>query len=131
MVLLPTTAPAQYASCLDEGTSGACGRALIVRHQAVEMHCDATLWGYYTAICHTTRTSMVWYGMVEVCEGAPVAMGGWAVISAGATVPCADTLGMHGCGIRHANAYTLERKERNALTTPKHRPFPRSLEHLQ
>ena len=23
------------------------------------------------------RDGMVWYGMVEVCEGAPVAVGGW------------------------------------------------------
>ena len=22
---------------------------------------------------------MVWYGMVEVCEGAPVAVGGWVL----------------------------------------------------
>ena len=26
------------------------------------------------------RSVRVWYGMVEVCEGAPVAVGGWVLI---------------------------------------------------
>ena len=31
--------------------------------------CTATVW----------YGSMVWYGMVEVCEGAPVAVSGWVL----------------------------------------------------
>ena len=33
--------------------------------------------------------SMVWYGMVEVCEGAPVAVGGWVLADRHDLAPCA------------------------------------------
>ena len=32
---------------------------------------------------------MVWYGMVHVCEGAPVAVGGWVLADRQALAPCA------------------------------------------
>ena len=32
---------------------------------------------------------MVWYGMVEVCEGAPVAAGGWVLTDRHGLAPCA------------------------------------------
>ena len=32
---------------------------------------------------------MVWYGMVEVCEGAPVAVSGWALTDWHDLAPCA------------------------------------------
>ena len=32
---------------------------------------------------------MVWYGMVEVCDGAPVAVGGWDLTGMHDLVPCA------------------------------------------
>ena len=32
---------------------------------------------------------MVWYGMVEVCEGAPVAVGGWVLTDRHDLAPCA------------------------------------------
>ena len=35
----------------------------------------------------TRRTPLVWYSMVEVCEGAPVAVSGW--------VPCMCILFIH------------------------------------
>ena len=31
----------------------------------------------------------VWYGMVEVCEGAPVAVSGWVLTDRHDLVPCA------------------------------------------
>ena len=34
-------------------------------------------------------TPMVWYGMVEVCEGAPVAMSGWVLTDRHDLAPCA------------------------------------------
>ena len=33
--------------------------------------------------------SMVWYGMVEVCEGAPVAVSGWVLTDRHDLAPCA------------------------------------------
>ena len=32
---------------------------------------------------------MVWYGMVEVCEGAPVAVSGWVLTDRHDLAPCA------------------------------------------
>ena len=32
---------------------------------------------------------MVWYGMVEVCEGAPVAVSGWVLTDRHDVRPCA------------------------------------------
>ena len=32
---------------------------------------------------------MVWYGMVEVCEGAPVAVSGWVLAGRHGRRPCA------------------------------------------
>ena len=32
---------------------------------------------------------MAWYGMVEVCEGAPVAVGGWVLTDRHGVLPCA------------------------------------------
>ena len=35
------------------------------------------------------RYGMVWYGMVEVCEGAPVAVSGWVLTDRHDVRPCA------------------------------------------
>ena len=32
---------------------------------------------------------MIWYGMVEVCEGAPVAVSGWVLTDRHDLAPCA------------------------------------------
>ena len=37
---------------------------------------------------------MVWYGMVEVCEGAPVAVSGWVLTDRHDLAPCAAN-GLH------------------------------------
>ena len=36
--------------------------------------------------------SMVWYGMVEVCEGAPVAVSGWVLADRHDLRPCAASV---------------------------------------
>ena len=38
------------------------------------------------------RPGMVWYGMVEVCEGAPVAVSGWVLTDRHDRRPCAASL---------------------------------------
>ena len=35
-----------------------------------------------------SNISMVWYGMVEVCEGAPVAVSGWVLTDRHDVRPC-------------------------------------------
>ena len=37
---------------------------------------------------------MAWYGMVEFCEGAPVAVGGWVLTDRHDLAPCAVN-GLH------------------------------------
>ena len=37
----------------------------------------------------TTLAVLVWYGMVEVCEGAPVAVSGWVLADRHDIRPCA------------------------------------------
>ena len=39
--------------------------------------------------CVDGSTPMVWYGMVEVCEGAPVAVSGWVLTDRHDLAPCA------------------------------------------
>ena len=41
------------------------------------------------ARCVIDAAGMVWYGMVEVCEGAPVAVSGWVLADRHDVRPCA------------------------------------------
>ena len=52
---------------------------------------------------------MVWYGMVEVCEGAPVAVSGWVLTDRHDLAPCAANtrLGQPSAAMTGNGAYTL------------------------
>ena len=41
------------------------------------------------------RANLVWYGMVEVCEGAPVAVSGWVLTDRHDVRPCAASSLLH------------------------------------
>ena len=58
-----------------------CAHHILLRaHQHLELG--------YTPIAKST-SCMVWYGMVEVCEGAPVAVSGWVLTDRHDLAPCA------------------------------------------
>ena len=52
---------------------------------------SSTTWRQEHVVCQCTH-SMVWYGMVEVCEGAPVAMGGWVLTDKHDLASCAANI---------------------------------------
>ena len=37
-------------------------------------------WGQRMSRIHDKEPGVVWYGMVDVCEGAPVAVSGWVLV---------------------------------------------------
>ena len=49
---------------------------------------------------------MVWYDMVEVCKGAPVAVGGWVLTDRYDLAPCAAN-GLHRATISVNNVTDL------------------------
>ena len=46
-------------------------------------------------MCALSNNNWVWYGMVEVCEGAPVAVSGWVLADRHDVRPCAATVYRH------------------------------------
>ena len=50
---------------------------------------------------------MVWYGMVEVCEGAPMAMGGWVLTDRHNLASCAAVCRCLGKPYMNDNWYVL------------------------
>ena len=61
------------------------------------------------------RYGMVWYGMVEVCEGAPVAVSGWVLTDRHDLRPCAAS-SLHRATISVSNIIggTAAREHSNA-----------------
>ena len=53
------------------------------------------------------KMGMVWYGMVEVCEGAPVAVSGWVLTDRHDVGPCAASSLLGGA---FENAVNIESK---------------------
>ena len=72
----PVRMPGLFSSC--------CGPTRARRSRVFDavLFCTMQFCSVHSNICYWYQVKvagMVWYGMVEVCEGAPVAMGGWVL----------------------------------------------------